>query len=242
MELKNYKGVLVRKDYGNDKTIVNECLKNYTHFKMDENSTVLDLGGHIGGFGVLCRNANVKKYVAYEADAENFEVLTANMNGFDRAELNHSAVSALKDDHLTFYIRPSKQSKCSSTICPSKVNKGMTRVDVKNTYIEDVFSKYEPTHVKMDIEGAEKDILVLWNNQVPRFIKQLAIEIHAPGYVKQFEDVIHPEFVKQGLKLIHASPVHGFINKGKQWDHFGHSHTSVLFGFDLLYVRNEDNH
>lgn len=235
--LKQYKGMWVRPTDASDKPMVNECLKNYTRFNLNRDSVVLDLGGHIGTFAKMCRDAGVLQYDVYEPDEDNFAVLTNNVWSDDGIYRAHKgAVSVKKDSEVTFYIRSSKQSSCSGTAAPSRVNSSMTPVTVKNFFIDDIISQHLPTHLKMDIEGAEKEIFEHWNFQVPGCVDEWAVEIHTKSYCERFFNEYAPRF-ETHMELVSATPVHGFIGKGSDWKMFGHEHNSVVYGFDLFYRR-----
>ena len=236
IELKLYKGLWTRKDNGSDREMINDCIKNYRHFTFDENSVILDLGAHIGGFAAaVCEGKPFKSYIGYEADCENFELLEMNVSSEDMYIVN-SAVSASEGESIYFYKRNSKRAKTSSSVCPQSINKSMERVAVPNTYINSIIMNYNPTHIKMDIEGAEKDILELWNHEFPQNVQEISLEIHGAKYIQYFEEVIHPKLLEK-FDLIDTAPAHGFINKGNDWKHFEHECNSVLFGFDLFYRR-----
>lgn len=232
-DLKLYKGVLIRPSDASDKPMINDCLKNYRHFTLSEDSRVLDLGGHIGSFSVMCRRAGVRDYRVYEANKSNYEVLQKNASAYDA---RYSAVSASRDPTVTFYHRKSKQASCSGTMAPSAVRSNMVPETVPNAFIDDVIEEFKPTHVKMDIEGAEKDILALWNYRLPSCVREFALEIHTASYCKQFYST-YTKLIEQEFDLVFADPAHGFINKGSDWEMFGFKANSVLYGFDLFYRR-----
>jgi FkbM family methyltransferase len=240
-EVKLYKGVWVRPSDASDKPMVNECLKNYVHFNLDEHSRVLDLGSHIGTFSVMCRNAGVRQYLAYEANRGNYEMVRKNIdetksNPMLQFEAVYSAISASTQETVTFYHRPSKQASCSGSISPKVVRSNLTPETVPNAFIDDVVYRYNPTHLKMDIEGAEREILELWDFKIPSCVREFSLEIHSPSYCKDFADDYTHRLETQ-FELVAATPVHGFFNKGKNWSMFGREANSVLYGFDLFYRR-----
>lgn len=250
-DLKMYKGVLVRKDNPSDAGMVKECLANYSDMKIDSESVVLDLGAHVGGFAVMAINRGIKRYIGVEADQENFGILSKNI----QRVIEHMAISTrekvpecclfsgatttLQDPYVTFYTRRSKQAKCSGSATPRKVTKALDPVQVPNWNVDNLIAAHTPTHIKMDIEGAEIDILKTWDYIIPDGVEEIAIEIHSTPYCMEYETQHHQKILDQGFKLVHARPNHGFKNKGKEWTCFGETHNSVLFGFDLLYSRRQ---
>lgn len=241
MDLKKFKGVWVRPGDAADKPMVNECRKNYVNFKFDDQSRVVDLGCNIGAFAVMCREAGVKFYHAFEANEANFKVATMNVLSEDLSYqygITHAAVSALKDPTVTFYNRGSKQASCSGTIVPSAIKSNMTPVVVTNIFIDDIINEFQPTHLKIDIEGAEKDILKYWDYVIPSCVQELSLEIHALTYCKKFYESYNKKIQKQ-FELVRAEPNHGFFNKGSNWEMFDIKSNSVLYGFDLFYRRKD---
>lgn len=249
--LKLFKNTWVRKDMKIDHDMVNDCRRNYKCIELTRESKVLDLGANIGGFASMCKEANVKYYVGYEPNIENYKVLSRNINSVPTtyiktqsvANMTHNfwvvnaAVSADHAENLTFYIRPSKSSAASSTLVPKKINKGLTQIIVENRHIDETMATLQPDILKMDIEGAEKQIIEYWKGIVPDCVKQFALEIHSADYINFFESHYHPMFLDQGFELKYSAPADGFDNKGSTWSHFGVTKNSCLFGYDLYYAR-----
>ena len=222
-----------------DRMMVKQCLESYSIFNLNPNSIVLDLGANIGGFAIMCKNAGVENYTAVEADNDNCDVILENIKEKKSYILIRGACSVLDDDTLTFYRRNSKQSACSGSINPKSI-KNLEPFLVKNYHIDNLIEKIKPDCLKMDIEGTEKNILAHWNNTVPSCVNEFALEIHNGKYTNFFEKEIQPKLLED-FDLIKASPVHGFINRGKDWKHFDHEYNSVLFGFDLFYRRKNES-
>ena len=79
MEYQTYKGVVCRKGNRTDRNMINDCIENYSHFNFTPGSVVLDFGANIGGFAHMCKNPNITQYIGFEADPDNFEVLSKNI-------------------------------------------------------------------------------------------------------------------------------------------------------------------
>lgn len=237
MLLETYKGVLVRPEFPIDREMVKDCFRNYDMLGMDSDSVVLDLGANVGGFAVMCKKLLVKKYVGYEPDHSNFQVLEKNIEGQKDFFSVEAAASASEEKELTFYVRDSKRSKCAGTLAPKTMSKNITSVTVKNENIDKIIEKIKPTVLKMDIEGAERDIFEAWKGHIPECVEWLAIEIHTGTYVSEFEKTHHETILADGFDLITAAPHVGFVGKGKNFSHFGKAGNGSLFGFDLIYRR-----
>ena len=238
MNYKLYKGVTIRHDpiyESTDRGMVNECLQNYTYFSLDENSVVLDLGVHCGGFAHMCKEANVHGYLGIEALKSNYECALNNLPA--NACLINAAVSNSDAEEIAFYIRNSKQFSCSATVNPAKVTKALTKTLVKNHNIHAVLKMGKWTHIKMDIEGAEKDFL---NKDfiVPDSVREMSLEVHSEKYILDFEANQQKYILEQGFELTSATPNYGFAGKDPVMrEAFGVEYTGSLFGFDLFYTR-----
>lgn len=233
--LKLFKNTWVRKDKKIDHDMVNDCRKNYKQIQLTQNSVVLDLGANIGGFAAMCKEADVAEYRAVEPNDDNIDVLMHNVKNINK--LLCGAVSASYDEFVIFYIRASKSAPASSSIVPKRIDKSLTKQYVKNYSIDALMREIKPDVLKMDIEGAEKQIIEHWKGIVPDCVKQFALEIHSADYISFFEAHYHPMFLDQGFHLVTSAPADGFDNKGSTWSHFGVTKNSCLFGYDLLYAR-----
>lgn len=140
-------------------------------FDVDAGEHWVDFGGNIGAFGLYCasRGATCE---SYEPDEENIGVLRRNyaLNGLD-FKSHQTAVSTSKKKELVFYkggrsgdryrysLKPNKQN---SIIMP---NMHMSKVNFKGV-----------NGLKMDIEGAELDILD--QELIPETLDKLVMEYH----------------------------------------------------------------
>lgn len=241
--MKTYKGLYYREAYAYiDKAMINESLANYKHFNITSDSRILDFGVNIGGFFGVIRESDFASYRGYEANTENFEV--AKMNVKDpRAEVIHGAVSMDTGSNITFYITASKSAPASGTISPmSRRSIGQRKVTytVDNYYVPEIFENYKPTHLKIDIEGAEWPILQHYNGKFPGYIQEMAIEIHGK---KQIIDFDKSEIFSNMLKdydMIYHHVISGFYDPSKVpivLNNFEASVQGQLFGIDMFLRR-----
>lgn len=208
MTVKQYKGIWVRKGKGVDRDMAKDCLKHYSAFNLDSNSIVMDLGANIGGFGNMVMNSDAGSYIAYEPDPENFKMLQMNTNEDSRAILHQSVVSMSDQPTLTFHQNESGKSACSGTVVPKK--RRSIQYDVSNTHFDEAFEKYKPTHLKMDIEGAEEDWLRANEGVFPDHVQEFALEIHGKPIYQEFNDVWYHNIIKD-FDILHVYPNTGFI-------------------------------
>lgn len=211
MEYQTYKGVICRKGNRTDRSMINDCIENYSHFNFTPGSVVLDFGANIGGFAHMCKNPNITQYIGFEADPDNFKVLSKNIP--DYGMIYHAAVSHLRDEKLTFHRTPTDQGSCSGTVTPSKstVKRRSLKYDVLNFYINDLLELHKPTHLKMDIEGTEFEWLELNNGKIPEYINEFALEVHNHKKIYKFVELWYNTIVED-FDIINVAPEVGFRN------------------------------
>jgi hypothetical protein len=130
----------------------------------------LDLGGNIGTFALLCllRGARV---VSYEPEPENYALLRQNiaLNGRQRVRTYRRAVGT-EDGTMSLYVCNGEYNKYRHTLCPKR---GRRTIPVRVEDIRSVVANHGADCVKMDIEGAEIEILEKWR---PEGIQKLVFE------------------------------------------------------------------
>lgn len=122
--------------------------------RLDANDVVLDIGGNIGAFS--CRNfRSVKEIIAFEPEAVNHAIFAANVedNNATNVKLINKAVVGNDDKTRDFFL--GKVPYYYSFL----VKNNRKRVTVECININDIMKQYKPTKMKVDIEGAEWEVL-----------------------------------------------------------------------------------
>jgi len=135
----------------------------------------LDLGAHIGAFSIRVSTQFECVVWAYEAYYPNFTFLVSNvrMNGFmDIHMFNEVVVPGVGEGIVKFYTAPI--SSGSGTLLKLR---GRSCVDVVSIGFDTLIGHTGAECVKMDIEGAEYDILM--NSKKLDRIRLLLLEYHA---------------------------------------------------------------
>lgn len=164
MTYKLFKDIYVRtgKHERSDRRIAGECARNYVDIKTKADDVIVDLGANIGGFYRMIRNQEFLDYIAVEPDRENIKVIKENSEGDRRLIVAPFAVSMSNQKMVTFYQTDSKNSACSGTVTPVS-NRSMSmrkvRQQVPNINIVTFLTEFQPTILKVDIEGAENNWL-----------------------------------------------------------------------------------
>jgi FkbM family methyltransferase len=175
-------GPVLETEVGNSAPILEVFAKDGYAADIDwpEVRSILDLGAHVGSFvcwaAVMAPQAH---FVAVEPDPDNARALTANVrrNGLEpRVRIREVAVG---EDEGTRSLSgmPGSNRYASSIV----VDRGGPRVDVKTTtlsrLLDDELSG--PIDVlKMDVEGAEWEILEATGGEVWSRVRHLLLECH----------------------------------------------------------------
>lgn len=153
-----------RSNLPTEKHIVDAVFRGseYTHrsvglggLKLTKKDVVLDLGGNIGAFTCDIFD-KVKKVIVYEPEDVNYEFLSTNIedNGAKNVIAHKQAVVGNDDKVRDFYL--GKAPYYYSFL----VKHNRKRVPVECVNINDVMKKYNPTKMKVDIEGSEWEVLI----------------------------------------------------------------------------------
>jgi FkbM family methyltransferase len=167
---------------------------------------VVDMGAHIGAFAVrAARLAHRGQVYAYEASAKNYALLTENrqLNGLKNLHIENSAISD-RCGELPLYT-PAGNSILGSLLQETSSFKEM----VQSTTFSAIIAEHALEQVdflKVDVEGAEFDILFDCSDETFAKIRHLVIEYH------DFEGG-----KRSHLDLVNLLNLHGFkvvVEKG----------------------------
>ena len=151
------------------------------------NKTCIDLGANVGEYTEkMARFA--KSVIAFEPDPWTYAKLKANIAGFTNVRLENAAASMLNGTvqlwrHAEFYTDPAKHSISSSLLSRKfDVTDNDQMIEVRSVnFIDYLIDLQEDIGViKMDIEGAEVDILeaLLDTPQILSRIDYVFVETH----------------------------------------------------------------
>lgn len=123
--------------------------------KLSKKDVVLDLGTNIGAFTVDIFD-KVKRVISYEPEDVNFEFTSINIedNNAKNVTAHKKAVVGNDDKVRDFYL--GKVPYYYSFL----VKGNRKRVPVECVNINDVMKEYNPTKMKVDIEGSEWEVLI----------------------------------------------------------------------------------
>lgn len=179
---------IMRKEYasflnaelGVDKSMIKESLLNYITDKVNyENKVCLDLGSNLGAFCKIAIDNGAKNVVAVECDTRNYEKVNYNFREIDNVEVIHAAVSESTEKTLQIF-KSSAKSNHSSTSIIKRTNRFKQYEVVDNVNFTEIVNKVKPDIIKIDIEGAEHNLI---DEIIAASPDVLFLELHG-GYEK----------------------------------------------------------
>lgn len=147
-------------------------------FPIAARDIVVDIGAHIGVFAVrAARLAHGGRVYAYEAYSKNYALLAENrqLNGLDNLHIDNRAVSGRRGE-MNFYV-PGDNGALGSflqeTDSPMEV--------VQATTLADIIAEHDLEQIdylKVDVEGAEYDILSNCSQETLAKVRCVVMEYH----------------------------------------------------------------
>lgn len=164
-------------------------LEGQYDFKIDfVPETIIDCGANIGFFSIYCKNKFPGcKIITVEPDLENFSLLIKNLKEFSNMQHEHAGVWS-KKTKLGFNSR--YKEKWGHVV--HEISESNNGDELNSITIDEIYEKNNieiADIIKLDIEGAEKDLFTSnYSGWLPK-VKILIIELHdniKPGSAQIF--------------------------------------------------------
>ena len=147
----------------------------------------LDVGANFGLYTLLAADlvGSGGQVLAFEPIPKTVRLLQHNirLNGFEeRVQVVPKVVSNSKESHLTMRVEAdSSEPDATASLCPEKNAANTLRVE--NTRLDDMNFPADRRLrlIKVDVEGAELDVLRGGENLIRRCRPVLAVEVHGGG-------------------------------------------------------------
>jgi len=170
--------------------IVVDAIKN-----IPKNSIFIDAGANIGKYSLLA-SKNASKIIAVEPENGNFTLLKKNMilNQVQNVKLINSALASKKGS-IRLYV--SDDSSTPSLYLKNK-SEEINSYEVKSVTLNQLLTENNVDQVdflKMDIEGAEMEVLNHFSDSVGK-IKKAIIEIHENKYFDDMKKIFENQNFK----------------------------------------------
>ena len=178
----------------------------------------LDLGGNIGTFTCKAceQGCNV---VTFEPEKENFDLLLKNIkkNNFTSNVIAVNAGVVAKEDvkEVDLFICKGEYNKYRHTIFKKR---GRKSVEIAVENFKKVLEKYKPSGIKIDIEGAEIEILESmmpsdWPDCVTHLVFEYSFDVDPS--IPRFKKII--DNLKDRFSLVHHRKMHWDQDEYKFW-------------------------
>lgn len=209
---------ITRPNTTDDKVIIEVIKKNvYERKKMNffikDSPVWLDLGGNIGTFTCLAASKECS-VITFEPEPDNFKLLTENveLNKSKNVTLYQEGVVAGSDGILDLYVCKGNYNKYRHTIHKVRGRQTIT-IQVKN--FKSILEKFKPTGVKIDIEGAEIEILESMK-EWPDFVTHIVFEysFDVDKSIPRFKAII--DSLSKQYKVFHSK----FDETKEKWEFY----------------------
>lgn len=194
-----------------DRQIINEIclLKIYSHssFKLDKNSTVIDVGAHIGTFSLLMAREYAQNgfVYSYEPEINNFQALEGNqqMNRLHNIQIFQTAISDTTGE-IKLY-RNTKNSAFHNIFRETADFISVNAITLKDIFLTNKIGLCDL--LKLDCEGCEYLILTHTPYEIFRKIHFITCEIHEKLGNYKLHDLIN--FLnKQNFEISEVKKTH----------------------------------
>jgi len=189
-EIYEHRGVQCRRGTY-DSYVVNEIQRSYGMLDVKD-KVVFDIGANIGAFTLWASDHGASLVIAFEPEPYNFEMLQTNVFKLKgNYAIHHIALIIGDDADIELWLAPSGKNPGNSSIIQRR---GRIPIKVSTGNFYYMLEQYKPEVIKMDVEGAEFDLL---EHGLPDYVKQIVMEIHLQGkgffeaaskLVKQFKN------------------------------------------------------
>lgn len=162
--------IFIRNDW--DKAVIQEVInedgyRRWGDIKIKKGDLVVDCGAHIGTFSKLALSLGAK-VIAIEPDADNFKYLKKNTEGYDRIR---RLQAVLWNGEKVGFLKDKERGELN------KIDgRGVLMPSVSLNTVFETFKVKQCNLLKMDIEGAEYD--VLRDFKYLNRVKQISMEWH----------------------------------------------------------------
>ena len=169
---------------------------DYPGFEINENDTIIDIGGHIGLFTLFCKQfTKAGKIFSFEPIKENYDIFLENikMNGLQNI-ISHNVAVTKTEGNIPIYLSNDESGH-------SVFEKDAKTVNVESISLKKIFDKNNINRcnlLKLDCEGSEYEIIESLPNDYFEKIDKIIIEYH---FVEKY-----PILFKNLIKKLESIP------------------------------------
>ena len=180
--------------------MVNFCKMEYGAIKPD--SVVVDVGANIGMFSLYAARSGAHAIYSFEPNRAAFNVLEKNILENDLSEIvrpYNFAISGIPDSVLYLPRRSSPYNRAESSVENGSEFDAIPCRSLE--YILESNDLDSVDYLKMDVEGAEFDILLQASDQVLKRIRRIRMELHYSR--KHSRDAVLERCRSAGFSVVH---------------------------------------
>lgn len=158
-----------------DTKMITEVVNNYSLLEDYSNLKCLDLGGNIGAFAKYAFLNGASSVTSIEPDHRNLDIIERSFKDTDNFVFRSGAIvpKEYEESTVTLYKSNSVNSHSSQSIYKKGRHKEYSVVEAFKFL--DIYNSVKPDLLKIDIEGAEYDIM---EDVIEAFPDKLFIEFH----------------------------------------------------------------
>lgn len=194
---------------------VDNCYQNRgASFEFEPGEKWLDLGGNIGAFAVMAHACGVASVVSVEPEPDNLELLRTNVKGLDGVRVVEGCVGVGSGTTTLHLCNTAYNKYRHSTV----ISKGRAQqIDVPQLDFMDLVEETGCDCVKMDVEGAEIELLEAYGDKLQKVDKMVfEFTFDADPSVARFMAItdklrqsfttVHHRKIQQGLEVYEHYP------------------------------------
>jgi FkbM family methyltransferase len=174
----------------------------YHRMGVKPGDVMLDFGAHIGCVASRAALVGAAKIICVEAEPANFALLQQNTRSFQMVETIHGAVFGGDTTTVKLHTVERRDDGGHSTGTHSAwyTTRGKT-IEVPRVDFRQLLEQYQPTVVKMDVEGSE--FTLDWTN-LPLTVRSIGLELHTRRETNRprAKEIVQT-LADQGFKPVH---------------------------------------
>jgi FkbM family methyltransferase len=171
---------------------------------------VIDLGANVGFFSLYAAQEQASRVLAFEPSKESFDTLSDNV-AVNKLETKIKCFQLAVSGKATGSVKFPVASSRNNSIIHGDSEKEFTLVSTTDlATILDENNIAQVDLLKIDVEGAEEDILLNTPDSVWGRIKRIRMEYH-----RGLQEVLRPFLESKGFRLVKAKPTNDVM--GMLW-------------------------
>jgi len=171
----------------------------FEHLELPRSATVMDCGAYIGTFAIACVEQGAAYVTCYEAAPKNAAMLRQNCSRYQQIGVIEAALVASNDSTVSLNL---SGFSGANSILPQ--TRRMKFIEVSAVNFRRSLLTLRPSVLKLDVEGAEYDLLASLCPGDLRSVRSLFIEFHPIANREQRIADVRRYLEESGLTVVSA--------------------------------------